>query len=100
MWVDVAAIPINAKHVKNAYAFFKFIFNPRVIAYVTNCTSRANAVVAAAKFVDKELLKNKDIYPTEEIRKKCYIEKPSSPKIESLKTRLLTVIKSVSKIDE
>ena len=100
LWVDVAAIPINAKHLKNAYAFFKFIFNPQVIAYVTNCTSRANTVIASAKFVNKELLKNSNIYPTDEVRKKCYIEKPSSPKIESLKTRLLTVIKSVSKIDE
>lgn len=100
LWVDVAAIPINAKHVKNAYAFFKFIFNPQVIAYVTNYTSRANAVTASAKFVNKELLNNENIYPTYEIRKKCYIEKPHSSKIESLRTRLLTIIKSMSNANE
>lgn len=97
LWVDVAAIPINAKHVKNAHAFFKFIFNPRVIAYVTNVTLRANAVVAANQFVDKTLTENSNVYPGEEIRKNCYIEAPSSPKIEALKTHLLTVIKSMSR---
>lgn len=96
LWVDVAAIPRNAMHVKNAYAFFKFIFNPRVIAYVTNCTSRANAVTSSARFVNSELIKNENVYPTAEIKRKCYIEKPSSPKIEFLKTRLLTMIKSMS----
>lgn len=96
LWVDVVAIPLRAKHVKNAYAFFKFIFHPQVIAYVTNVTSRANAVPASKKFVRKELAENKDVYPDAEIRKKCYIERPSSPKIEFLKTHLLTVIKSVN----
>lgn len=95
LWVDVAAIPVNAKHVKNAHAFFKFIFNPRVIAYVTNATSRANAVVVANQFVDEELIENNYIYPGEKIRKNCYIEAPSSPKTEALKTQLLTIIKSI-----
>lgn len=95
LWVDVAAIPKNAKHVKNAYAFMKFIFNPKVIAYVTNVTLRANAVVAANEFVDEKLTKNPDVYPTEEIRANCYTEVPCSPGIEALKTRLLTIIKSM-----
>lgn len=98
LWVDVAAIPMQAKHVNNAYAFFKFLFHPQVIAYVTNITSRANAVTASAKFVKADLVKNENIYPTANIRKKCYIEKPSSAKIESLKTRLLTTIKSANKV--
>lgn len=97
LWVDLAAIPINAKHIKNAHAFFKFIFNPRVIAYVTNVTLRANPVVAANKFIDKELIENEDVYPGEDIRKKCYIEAPLSARVEAFKTRLLTVIKSMSK---
>lgn len=98
LWVDVAAIPLKAKHVNNAYAFFRFLFHPQVIAYVTNSTSRANAVTAAGKFVKTELIKNENIYPTAQIRQKCYIEKPSSAKIESLKTRLLTIIKSANKV--
>lgn len=97
LWVDVAAIPTNAKHVKNAHAFLQFIFNPRVIAYVTNVTLRANAVIAASQFVDKTLVENNNVYPNEEKRKKCYIEAPLSYKAEALKTRLLTIIKSTSR---
>lgn len=95
LWVDVAAIPVDSKHEKNAYAFLKFLFHPMVIAYITNKTSRANAVTESAKFVRKDILENKNIYPTIEVRKKCYVEIPMSPKSEALKSRLLTKIKSI-----
>jgi putrescine transport system substrate-binding protein len=100
LWVDVAAIPVNAEHINNIYAFFKFLFHPNVIAYVTNSTSRANAVTKSATYVDAKLINNGDIYPNAEVRKKCYIERPSSAKIESLKTRLLTKIKSMDNENE
>jgi len=94
LWVDVVAIPKKARHVANAHLFLKFLFNPRVIAEITNHTSRANAVIKANQYIAKRLIDNPDIYPSEERRAKCYIEKPVSPKIETLKTKLLTVIKS------
>jgi putrescine transport system substrate-binding protein len=95
LWIDVAAIPLKARHINNIYAFLKFLFHPAVIAEVTNITSRANAVVKAAPYVDADLTGNTDIYPSADVRKKCYIEKPLPSKIESLKTRLLTKIKSM-----
>ena len=79
----------------NAYAFLKFLFHPRVIAEVTNRTSRANAVEAAISYVDPALASNQDIYPSQTVRQRCYIEKPLKPEIERLKTRLLTKIKSM-----
>ncbi|MDR1561413.1 MAG: extracellular solute-binding protein [Holosporaceae bacterium] len=94
LWVDVVAIPVGAKHLNNVYAFLKFLFHPMVIARITNETFRANAVVNAKKYVDRDIINNRDIYPDIAIRKKCYIEKPLSPNIEALKTRLLTKIKS------
>ncbi|GHT90614.1 spermidine-binding periplasmic protein SpuE [Alphaproteobacteria bacterium] len=99
LWVDVVAIPKGAKHIKNAHAFMKFLFHPLVIAHVTNETSRANAVIASKEHVDKNLQDNIYIYPSAKIRKKCYIDK-SDPKIESMKTRLLTKIKSVGNNEE
>lgn len=95
LWVDVVAIPKKANHINNAHLFLKFLFNPQVIAEVTNMTSRANAVTTANAYVSKELVGNPDIYPPEHARIKCYIEKPVSPKIETLKTQLLTIIKSM-----
>jgi putrescine transport system substrate-binding protein len=95
LWVDVAAIPLHAIHINNVYAFLKFLFHPMVIAEVTNATSRANAVIKATEYVSKDLSDNPDIYPIADVRKKCYIEKPLAAQIESLKTRLLTKIKSM-----
>lgn len=95
LWVDVVAIPTDAKHVKNAYAFIKFLFHPMVIAYVTNKTSRANAVTASSTFVKKEILNDENIYPPINMRKECYVEVPMSSKSEALKNRLLTRIKSM-----
>lgn len=94
LWVDVVAIPRGARHINNAYAFLRFLFHPKVISSITNATSRANAVVAADKYVNKTLTNNPYIYPTTQIREKCYIEKPLPPHIERLKTRLLTRVKS------
>ena len=94
LWVDVAAIPKGAKHINNIYAFFKFLFHPKVIAEVTNCTHRANCVTEANKYVDKEIVTDEDIYPSLEFSKKCYITKPVPANIETLRTRLLTKIKS------
>jgi putrescine transport system substrate-binding protein len=96
LWVDVAAIPANAKHINNIYAFFKFLFHPMVIAEITNITSRANAVIKATKYVNEDLKNDPNIYPNANIRKKCYIEKPLPPRLEMLKTRLLSKIKSMS----
>ncbi|MDR2068068.1 MAG: extracellular solute-binding protein [Holosporaceae bacterium] len=95
LWVDVAAIPLGARHVNNAYAFLKFLFHPLVISLVTNKTSRANAVIIANKYVNRDLINNPDIYPSAKIRKKCYIERPLSPHAESLRMRLFTKIKSM-----
>ncbi|MDR1361922.1 MAG: extracellular solute-binding protein [Holosporaceae bacterium] len=100
LWVDVIAIPLGARHLKNAYAFIKFLLHPQIIAYITNKTYRANAVVAADKFVDSDLVNNVYVYPDAEMQKKCYIEKSLPPRIEYLKTRLLTKIKSMDSDEE
>ncbi|MCR5224932.1 MAG: extracellular solute-binding protein [Alphaproteobacteria bacterium] len=94
LWVDIVAIPKGAQHINNIYAFLKFIFTPEIIAQVTNQTYRANAVTNSAKYVAKELINDENIYPSADVRRKCYIEKPLPPNIEALKTRLLTKIKS------
>ncbi|MDR2646227.1 MAG: extracellular solute-binding protein [Holosporaceae bacterium] len=95
LWVDVAAIPIGASHINNIYAFFKFLFHPMVIAEVTNVTSRANAVTKATQYVNENLKNDPNVYPDRNIRKKCYIEKPLSSNLETLKTRLLSKIKAM-----
>jgi putrescine transport system substrate-binding protein len=93
LWVDVAAIPMKASHINNIYAFFRFLFHPMVMAEVTNITSRANAVTKATQYVNEDLKNDPNVYPNENIRRKCYIEKPLPSNLEALKTRLLSKIK-------
>lgn len=100
LWVDLAAIPKKAKHINNAYAFLKFLFYPKVIAHITDGTSRANAVKDSLRFIKPELVKDKNVYPTDDMIKKCFIEKPISSNISSLRTRLLTNIKSMDTNDD
>lgn len=95
LWVDVMAIPIGARHVNNAHAFFKFIFHTKVIAEITNKTYRANCVTEAKRYVTEEIAEDSNIYPPSDFYKNCYIERPVPANIESLRTRLLTKIKSV-----
>ncbi len=94
LWVDVVAIPAGAKHIKNIYAFFKFIFHPKVIAEITNRTHRANCVTEADKYVNREIVTDGNIYPSLDFSQKCYIAKPVPTNVETLRTRLLTKIKS------
>lgn len=94
LWIDVAAIPKEAKHVKNAHLFLKFLMNPYVSAYISNSTYRATAIPEARKYMDKDLAENEFIYPTEYIQSKCYVEKYTSGSINKLKTKTFTKIKS------
>ena len=94
LWVDVVAIPKGATHINNIYAFFKFLFHPKIIASITNSTHRANCVTEADKYVDKAIITDENVYPPLEFSKKCYITKPVPTNIETLRTRLLTKIKS------
>ncbi len=94
LWVDVVAIPKGATHINNIYAFFKFLFHPKIIASITNHTYRANCVIEADKYVDKGIIADENIYPPLEFSKKCYITKPVPANIETIRTRLLTKIKS------
>lgn len=94
LWIDVAAIPHNAKHIKNAHLFLKFLTNPCVSAWITNITYRATAVKAASKYIIPQILNNKYIYPDSEVKSNCYIEKYAHTSLNKVRTRELTKIKS------
>lgn len=94
LWIDVVAIPKIAKHVKNAHLFLKFLMHPKVCAYISNTTYRATAVLEAQQYIDKQLINNEYIYPTTDIKEKCYIETFEYGPINKLRTRSFTKIKS------
>ena len=69
MWFDVMAIPADAPHVAEAHEFLNYIMKPEVIAKATNFVFYANGNKASQQFIDKEVLEDPAIYPTDEVMK-------------------------------
>lgn len=94
LWIDVLAIPKNAKHYKNAHMFFNYIFHPKVIAYISNRMACANSIQKSKKYVKSEIVNDKNVYPTKEVLSKCFIEKVHSIEYDRIRTKLFTKVKS------
>lgn len=63
MWFDTFAIPKDAPHPAEAYAFIDYMLRPDVAAANTNYVYFANGNLPARKLVDPEILSNTGIYP-------------------------------------
>ncbi|WP_428699676.1 polyamine ABC transporter substrate-binding protein [Stappia sp.] len=94
MWFDNMAIPADAPHVEEAHAFLNFIMKPEVVAKATNYVFYANGNKASQAFVDKEVLEDPAIYPTEETVEKLFSTTTKSPKAMRSRTREWTKVKT------
>ncbi|KQT61423.1 spermidine/putrescine ABC transporter substrate-binding protein [Methylobacterium sp. Leaf456] len=65
MWFDTFAIPKDAAHPAEAYAFIDYMMRPEVAAANTNFVSYANGNLPSQKLVKPEILKDSGIYPDE-----------------------------------
>ncbi|HEX3494244.1 MAG TPA: polyamine ABC transporter substrate-binding protein [Methylocella sp.] len=61
--LDNLAIPKDAPHVEEAYAFIDFLLRPAIAARNTNFTHLANGVLASKSSIGKDIVENKAIYP-------------------------------------
>jgi putrescine transport system substrate-binding protein len=95
-WFDVWVIPSDSSNKDAAYKFLNFMMDPEVIAKCTNFTNYANANVPAKKFVDKGVLEDPAVYPSDDIMKTLFVPKMLSQQGERLRTRAWNRIKSGS----
>jgi putrescine transport system substrate-binding protein len=63
MFVDGLAIPVNAKHPKNAHAFIDFYLKAQNSARTPNEINYPNGNVAALEFVNTDIKNNSFIFP-------------------------------------
>ncbi len=96
MWFDNMAIPADAKHVEEAHEFLNYIMRPEVIAKASNYVFYANGNKASQELLDKEVLEDPAIYPTEETVKKLYTTTTKPPKVSRIQNRVWTKVKSGS----
>jgi putrescine transport system substrate-binding protein len=92
MWFDQLAIPADAPHVAEAYEFINYLMKPEVIAKSSDYVYYANGNKASQQFINKDVLDDPNIYPTEEVLQKLYTTSPLDPKTQRLMTRMWTKV--------
>jgi putrescine transport system substrate-binding protein len=73
--LDNLAIPKEASHVEEAYAFIDFLLRPDIAARNTNFTHMANGVLASKNLIDKSISDNKSIYPDTAVMQRLFVPK-------------------------
>ena len=94
MSLDNLAIPKDAPHRDEAYQFIDYLLRPDVAARNTTVTNFANGILASKPFVEKEVLDNRAIYPSEEIMKRLYTVSANDLATQKIITREWTRIKT------
>ena len=94
MWFDMLAIPKGARNVDNAYLFLDYLMRPAVMAGVQNYVAYASANQAALPLLDKAILDDPGIYPTEEAKKGLFTLAVLPPDVDRLFTRHWTTLKT------
>jgi len=81
LWIDMVAIPVNARNPEGAHKFLNYLMESEVSAAVVNTVAYPSAVKGASQFIDVELLENEGIFPSAQQRKSLVI-----PDVDSAET--------------
>jgi putrescine transport system substrate-binding protein len=97
LWVDVWAVPADAPHPEAAHAFINYMMDPEVAAKCVNYTNYASGVGAEShKFIDKAVLEDPAVYPSDDIMKRLWVQKTASQEYERMRTEAWSRIKTGS----
>ncbi|BFM49183.1 polyamine ABC transporter substrate-binding protein [Marinomonas sp. THO17] len=94
VWFDLMAIPADAPHPEAALKFINFILKPQVAADISNYVYYAVPNTSATPLLDEEVINNKGIYPTEEVKAKLYVQVAHTARFDRSLTRAWTNIKT------
>ncbi|NLW06332.1 MAG: polyamine ABC transporter substrate-binding protein [Pseudomonadaceae bacterium] len=93
-WMDVIAIPKDARHPGNAHAFVNYLMQPEVIAAITDHVAYANANLAATDLIDPEIAADTGVYPPEDVRERLVDPVSLPDDMQRQRVRAWTGIKS------
>jgi putrescine transport system substrate-binding protein len=94
MWFDSFAIPKDAPHPDAAHVFIDYMMRPEVAARNSNAVSYANGNLTSQKFINKEILQNRAIYPDAETMQRLFVSTPYSQQLQRVVTRVWTRVKT------
>lgn len=93
-WVDVMAVPGDAKNKANAMKFIDYLLRPQVAADISNYVSYATPNTAARALLDPELAADESVYPNPEVSAKLVDPASFPPNVQRDRVRLWTTIKT------
>jgi putrescine transport system substrate-binding protein len=94
MSLDSFAIPKDAPHVAEAYAFVDFMLRPDIAARNSNVTNFANSVISSKGLIDKTVAENPAIYPDPATMSRLFTIAPYDAPTQRLVTREWTRVKT------
>jgi len=93
LFFDSMAIPADAEHLEEAYAWINYIYRPDVQAGLVNKVPYANPVRAADRYIRPDVLANKTVFIPADERDRLIPPEPLDSDIRRLRTRLYTRFK-------
>ena len=94
VFVDVMAIPADAKHPENAHLLIDFLLRPEVIAKITDDVGYANAVPASLPLLDEAVRNDQGIFPSKEVLERLVAPAELTPADQRARTRAWTRVKA------
>ena len=94
MWFDMASMPVDAPNEEAGYAFLNYLLQPDVAASISNHVHYANGNQKADALVDPALRADNKVYPPEEVMTKLYALEAMPLKIDRVRTRIWSKVKS------
>jgi putrescine transport system substrate-binding protein len=94
LWYDSFAIPKSAQNVSEAHEFLNNLLDPKVVAPISDFLGYPNPNQAAMPLVGPEIRDNPGLTPTAAAQKTLYVLQPLPQKVERVRTRAWTTIKS------
>jgi putrescine transport system substrate-binding protein len=93
-WFDLWFIPADAPHPDNAHLFLNYLLRPEVAAAISNETRYATPNLRAKPLQPPEVRDDPAVYPPDEIRLNLQKGVLGDPKLERLRSRLWSRVKT------
>ena len=94
VFVDVMAIPADAKHPENAQRLIDFLMRPEVMAQITDYVGYANAVPASLPLLDEAVRNDQGIFPPQGVLQRLVAPAELAPAEQRARTRAWTRVKA------
>lgn len=94
LWFDMVAMPAHAPNEAAAYAFMNYLLEPRVMAGISDAVRYANGNAQADHLVEADLKADPTVYPPESVMGSLFALEAMPAKIDRLRTRIWSKIRS------